>query len=66
MSRKKYTVLVPFPTGGGHYAVKGSTVELLDVQALALRQAGRVALIDLDVAPVTNTKAAKAAAKDAE
>ncbi|MDD1141629.1 hypothetical protein M5G22_29085 [Pseudomonas sp. TNT2022 ID233] len=51
--RKNYTVLVPYPTGGGHYAVKGSTVDLLDVQAHALETAGRIkqtALIEAEAA----------------
>lgn len=51
--RKNYTVLVPFPTGGGHYAAKGSTVDLLDVQAHALVTAGRIketALIEAEAA----------------
>lgn len=43
-NRKNYTVVVPFPTGGGHWARKGATVDLLDVQALALQQAGRIVL----------------------
>ena len=53
MSRKKYTVLVPFPIGGGHYAAKGSTLDLLDVQAHALETAGRIkrtALIEAEAA----------------
>lgn len=53
MSRKKYTVLVPFPIGGGHYAAKGSTLDLMDVQAHALETAGRIkrtALIEAEAA----------------
>lgn len=52
MSRKNYAVLVPFPTGGGHYAAKGSIVELMDVQARALVQAGRIELV-ADIAAVS-------------
>lgn len=43
-NRKNYTVTVPFPRGGGHWAKRGAEVELLDVEALALLQAGRVVL----------------------
>lgn len=53
MSRKNYTVLIPFPTGGGHYAAKGSTVDLMGVQAHALETAGRIketALIEAEAA----------------
>lgn len=69
MSRKNYTVLVPYPIGGGHYAAKGSTVDLLDVQAHALETAGRIkqtALIEAeasaaaDKAPTAKKTTAKA------
>jgi hypothetical protein len=43
-NRKKYTVLVPFPKAGGHWAAKGETLDLLAVEAQALRQAGRIKL----------------------
>lgn len=43
-NRKNYTVLVPFPKAGGHWAAKGETLELMDVEARALRQAGRIKL----------------------
>ncbi|RXU07003.1 MULTISPECIES: hypothetical protein [Pseudomonas syringae group] len=42
--RQKYTVLVPFPKGGGHYSRKGEELELLDVQAQQLEAAGRIKL----------------------
>ncbi|WP_122516786.1 hypothetical protein [Pseudomonas viridiflava] len=42
--RQKYTVLVPFPQGGGHYSRKGEELELLDVQAQQLEAAGRIKL----------------------
>lgn len=42
--RKNYTVLVPYPLGAGHWTKKGETLDLLDVQAVALRQAGRIRL----------------------
>ena len=41
---KPYTVLVPFPTGGGHWSSIGQELELLDVEANALRSAGRLEL----------------------
>ena len=50
MSRKNYTCLIPFPKGGGHYAAKGETFDFLDVQASALRTAGRIELTDVLVA----------------
>lgn len=40
--RQKYKVLVPFPTGGGHWSTKGAELELLDVQARQLVTAGRL------------------------
>lgn len=44
MSRKNYTVLVGYPKGGGHYARAGQVYDLLDVEAHALVQAGRIKL----------------------
>lgn len=66
--RKNYTVLVPYPTGGGHWAVKGSTLDLLDVQAHALVTAGRLketAQIEAEaaVAPVPAPKKTTAKAE---
>lgn len=43
-TREKYTVLVPFPTGGGHWSSEGQELELLEVQAQALVTAGRLKL----------------------
>jgi hypothetical protein len=43
-NRKNYTVLVPYPKGGGHWASRGDQVDLLEVEALALHQAGRIKL----------------------
>lgn len=68
MSRKNYTCLIPFPKGGGHYAAKGETLDLLDVQAHALRTAGRIELTDVLVAAAAAeasqaTEAASAAGK---
>lgn len=80
MNRKNYTCLIPFPKGGGHYAAKGETFDLLDVQASALRTAGRIDLTDVLAAAATSDaaqvpeavpvagktqKAATAAAKEA-
>lgn len=51
--RQKYTVLIPFPKGGGHYSRKGEELELLDVQAQQLEAAGRIKLtadVSLDAA----------------
>lgn len=59
-TRQSYTVLIPFPKGGGHWSVVGEKLELLDVQASALRTAGRLALTsDIEAAQAAekNTKA---------
>jgi hypothetical protein len=42
VNRKNYTVLVPYPKGGGHWTSRGDKVDLLEVEALALSQAGRI------------------------
>lgn len=42
--RKSYTVLIGYPAGGGHWTEAGQKVDLLDVEALALEQAGRIKL----------------------
>lgn len=63
--RKNYTVLVPYPKGGGHWSRKGDKVDLLEVEALALRQAGRIKLtaeLEAEQAAPVTTK--KTAAKD--
>lgn len=63
--RKNYTVLVPYPKGGGHWTRKGDKVDLLEVEALALRQAGRIKLtaeLEAEQAAPVTTK--KTAAKD--
>ncbi|AZD20550.1 hypothetical protein C4K24_1228 [Pseudomonas chlororaphis subsp. aurantiaca] len=70
--RQQYTVLVPFPTGGGHWSSAGQQLELLDVEASALRAAGRLELTSVlethqQAEPATpSTAAKKAAAKKAE
>ncbi|MEX0167198.1 hypothetical protein MRBLPD1_005768 [Pseudomonas brassicacearum] len=66
--RQTYTVLLPFPTGGGHWSSVGQELDLLDVEANALRSAGRLALKKTEaVEPASvSTKALKAATKKAE
>lgn len=61
--RKSYTVLIPFPQGGGHWSRKGQIVELLDVQAQQLETAGRIALVIAEEVPAAagKTKPEKAA-----
>lgn len=59
-NRQTYTVLVPFPTGRGHWSSVGQELDLLDVEASALRSAGRLQL------KTTSTQAKKAAAKKAD
>lgn len=68
VTRQKYTVLVPFPTGGGHWSAVGQELELLEVEAAAWRTAGRLELSsEVQAAPVTTeTPAKKAAEKKAE
>lgn len=64
-NRKNYTVLVPYPKGGGHWTSKGDQVELLEVEAQALRQAGRIKLtaeLEAEAAAPATTK--KTTAKD--
>ncbi|MBT2371990.1 MULTISPECIES: hypothetical protein [Pseudomonas] len=61
-NRQTYTVLVPFPTGGGHWSTVGQELDLLDVEASALRTAGRLELTSV----LDTTKAKKAATKKAE
>ncbi|WP_087693506.1 hypothetical protein [Pseudomonas sp. PE-S1G-1] len=43
-NRQKYTVLIPFPTGGGHWSTVGQELDLLDVQAQQLEVVGRIKL----------------------
>ena len=66
--RQTYTVLLPFPTGGGHWSSIGQELQLLDVEASALRSAGRLELKKTEAAETatSSTLAKKAAAKKAE
>ncbi|WP_392885825.1 hypothetical protein ACF6ZU_18665 [Pseudomonas migulae] len=66
--RQTYTVLLPFPTGGGHWSSIGQELDLLDVEASALRSAGRLELKNNAVAEsaASSTAAKKAAVKKAE
>lgn len=41
---RDYTVVVPFPRAGGHWAEEGGTVSLLDVEAAQLLRVGRLTL----------------------
>ena len=59
-NRQTYTVLVPFPTGRGHWSSVGQELDLLNVEASALHSAGRLQL------KTTSTQAKKAAAKKAD
>jgi len=67
--RQTYTVLVPFPVGRGHWSSIGQQLDLLDVEASALRSAGRLELSTkpeaVDAAS-PSIAAKKAAAKKAE
>lgn len=56
--RKNYTVLIPFPKGGGHWAAAGEKLDLLAVEASALLTAGRIELTQ-----ETKAKANKSEAK---
>lgn len=64
--RLNYTVLVPFPKGGGHWAEAGEKLDLLDVEASALRAAGRVRLTSELAAEAAATPATKKATKASE
>ncbi|WP_058542793.1 hypothetical protein [Pseudomonas fluorescens] len=66
--RQTYTVLLPFPTGGGHWSSVGQELDLLDVEASALRSAGRLALKKTEVVEPASasTPAKKATTKKAE
>jgi len=54
-TRQTYTVLIPFPTGAAIWSTAGQELELLNVEASALRTAGR-----LELTSVLNTTPKKA------
>jgi len=66
--RQTYTVLLPFPTGGGHWSTTGQELDLLDVEANALLSAGRLTLKKTEaVEPASaSNPAKKATTKKAE
>ncbi|AXP01679.1 hypothetical protein DZG01_01275 [Pseudomonas fluorescens] len=66
--RQTYTVLLPFPTGRGHWSSVGQELDLLDVEANALRSAGRLELKKTEAAEAASasTPAKKATTKKAE
>lgn len=66
--RQTYTVLLPFPIGGGHWSTAGQELDLLDVEANALRSAGRLELKKTEAGEPASasTPAKKAATKKAE
>jgi hypothetical protein len=66
--RQTYTVLLPFPTGGGHWSRAGQELDLLDVEANALLSAGRLALKNNEAgeSASASTPAKKATTKKAE
>ncbi len=64
-NRQTYTVLIPFPTGAGHWSTAGQQLELLDVEAFALRTAGRLELTSVLAAQQT-IPAKKATTKKAD
>ncbi|WP_455827339.1 hypothetical protein [Pseudomonas graminis] len=61
-TRQTYTVLISFPTGAGHWSVAGQQLDLLDVEASALRTAGRLELTSV----LNATQAKKATTKKAD
>lgn len=61
-NRQTYTVLIPFPTGAGHWSTAGEELDLLDIEASALRTAGRLELTSV----LNATKAKKATTKKAD
>lgn len=61
-THQTYTVLIPFPTSNGHWSIAGEELELMDVEASALRTAGRLELTSV----LNATPAKKATSKKAE
>lgn len=65
-NRQKYTVLIPFPNGGGHWSTVGQELDLLDVQAQQLEAVGRIKLtahIEAEAAAAAPAEIAVPAAK---
>lgn len=65
-TRQKYTVLIPFPKGGGHWSRVGDELDLLDVQAQQLEAVGRIKLtaqIEAEAAAAVSAETAAPAAK---
>ena len=65
-NRQKYTVLIPFPTGGGHWSAVGQELDLMDVQAQQLEAVGRIKLtaqIEAEAAAAAPAETAAPAAK---
>ncbi|MFO2462498.1 hypothetical protein OOJ96_01150 [Pseudomonas sp. 15FMM2] len=65
-NRQNYTVLIPFPTGGGHWSTVGQELDLLDVEASALHTAGRLELTSELGAVKDTTQAKQAVTEKAE
>lgn len=64
--RQKYTVLIPFPTGGGHWSTVGQELDLMDVQAQQLEAVGRIKLtaqVAAEAAAASSVETAAPAAK---
>ena len=60
-TRQTYTVLIPFPIGNGHWSTAGEELELLDVEASALRTASRLELTSvLNATPAQQATTQKA------
>lgn len=65
-NRQKYTVLIPFPKGGGHWSRVGEELDLLDVQAQQLEIVGRIKLtsqLEAEAAAIAAPAAKKSTAK---
>jgi hypothetical protein len=65
-NRQKYTVLIPFPKGGGHWSRVGEELELMGVQAQQLEGVGRIKLtaqLEAEAAAVPAAESAAPAAK---
>ena len=65
-NRQTYTVLIPFPTQGGNWSTLGQELDLLEVEATALRTAGRLELTSVLSAAQDTPPAKKSVTKKAE